>query len=158
MSFETVVTDYPGFQRALRARAEELGISRARLNEIAGTSEGHAEKILSETPGKNLGITTFGDFVQALALELVVRESPEQFRKLSKRFVRRDERHVRRRRRPRHRSALNELAAALGRKGAMARNKSLSAEERSAAGRKAVLARWRKVREAQEGDPCQPTK
>ena len=41
----------------------------------------------------------------------------------------------------------NKAAAALGRKGGKARAKSLTAEELSEQGRKAVMARWKKAKE-----------
>ena len=44
----------------------------------------------------------------------------------------------------------NPNAVALGRKGGKARVKSLTPEERSEAARKAVLARWKKVKRESE--------
>jgi hypothetical protein len=92
-----VVNDYPALQRVLRQRAEDLKISRETLDALAGISEGHSAKMLTDPPRKNMGILTFGLLLRALGLQLVVIEDDEQMRKLASRIVRRDESQVRHR-------------------------------------------------------------
>lgn len=82
--------DYSGFQRLMRARAESLGISRATLDAIAGTHDGHAGKMLSDPPSKNMGIITFGWLVQGLAVKCIMVEDTEQRRKLANQLEQRD--------------------------------------------------------------------
>ena len=112
MSFETVVNDYYGLARAMRARAEQLGISRVTLGWIAGTSDGHVNKLLTDPPRRNMGITSLGELLQGLALELVVREDLQQLRKIERRLVRRDARQVRLGVKRRRRSKRNQTSCA----------------------------------------------
>lgn len=140
------VNDYPGLQRAMRARADALKISRATLNEMCGLQEGHVEKLLSDPPKKNMGILSFGAVLQALGLKLVVTEDPEMMAVFADERVQRSERHVRMRADGTHevyefkisRRMLRKLAV----KGGHARAAKLTKRQRSASARVAALARW----------------
>lgn len=85
-----VVNDYPGLQRAMRARAEALQISRETLTAISGMESGHVNKLLADPPTKNMGVLTFGLLLQGLALKLIVTEDAEQMAKLVHRMEQRD--------------------------------------------------------------------
>jgi len=54
------VRDYAELHLALRARAEELALSRTTLDEIAGLTPGHSSKLLAPRPIKFLGRVSLG--------------------------------------------------------------------------------------------------
>lgn len=63
---------YEGLHQAMRARAEELGIARDQIDELASLTRGHASKLLSPYPMKAIGRTTLGPMLYALKLKLLV--------------------------------------------------------------------------------------
>lgn len=139
------VNDYEGLQRAMRARAEALGISRATLDALAGTHDGHAGKMLADPPKKNMGITSLGLLLQALCIKLVVVQDDEQMKKLGERLVHRDERQVRLRNAVQSGTVILKFSRRymqkLGRLSGAARNR-LSKKKRKALTRAARRARW----------------
>lgn len=68
----TAEQGYDGLQRGLRARADELQLSRTQIEELAGLTGGHAAKILAPYPLKAIGRTTLGPMLYALKLKLLV--------------------------------------------------------------------------------------
>ncbi len=162
-----VVNDYPGLQRAMRARAEALQISRATLDALAGTHDGHAGKMLADPPTKNMGLLTFGLLLQGLGLKLIVAEDVEQMAKIAHRLEHRDPKNgsvlaiatsapieIRISRRTlRKRGALGGLARAanlserdrvrIARNAGKARASKMTPKERSESARIAARARWK---------------
>jgi hypothetical protein len=67
-----IVSDYESLHGALRARAEQLQISRETLDEISGLANGYASKILAPDPIKILGQLSFGPICQALGVKFVM--------------------------------------------------------------------------------------
>jgi hypothetical protein len=63
---------YEGLHQAMRARAEELSISREQIDELASLTRGHAGKLLAPYPIKAIGRTTLGPMLYALKLKLIV--------------------------------------------------------------------------------------
>ncbi len=141
-----VVVDYDGLQRAMRARVDELGISHATLDEIAGTPDRYVGKMLADPPSKNIGITTMGYLLQALGLKLIVAEDVEQMAKLATRMVRRDARQVRKPSTAEHKNIVliftRRHMRKLGKLSAAARMLKLKPSRRRAIARKAARARW----------------
>lgn len=159
-----IVTDYGSLHAALRARAEELRISRADLDDLAGLATGHVSKILAPRFSKVLGPTSFGLILQSLGLRLRVEVDPEQSAKLASRWGRRNEKYVVRDRASPSDQIVIKLSRAKMRKlaslGGKARAAALSPAKRrqaashagrhvsSAGARKAALSRWRKANRA----------
>jgi hypothetical protein len=79
-----VVSDYRGLIEALRARAEELEVSRRTLDEIGGLSDGQAAAILANFAG--MGPVSLGLILGALGLQLAVIEDQEATARLRRRI------------------------------------------------------------------------
>jgi hypothetical protein len=139
------VVDYAGLHSALRKRADDLGISRETLGDIAGTHGGHVNKILADPPQKNAGITTFGLLLQALGLKLLVVEDAEQMEKLKDRLIPRNEAQVRMLNGVEHVRLVftRRHMRRLGRKSAAARMRKISPERRKEIAAHAARVRWK---------------
>lgn len=143
-------SDYAGFQRLLRARAEALGISRSTLDAVCGMHDGHAGKMLSDPPSKNMGITTMGWLMQGLAVKCVLLTDEEQLVRIASRLQQRDANNGAVLALGKHptieirisRRALKKMAA----KGGQARAAKLSKRRRVAIARAAARARWGRSR------------
>ena len=59
-------------QKAMRARYQELGVTLADLDAIAGFTDGHASKLLAPHPKKRLGRRSLEWLMEAMGLELIV--------------------------------------------------------------------------------------
>ena len=70
------VREYSDLHRAMRARAEQLNISRLSIDDIAGMPEGYAAKVLAPAPMKCAGHKALLPLLGALALKLVILEDP----------------------------------------------------------------------------------
>jgi hypothetical protein len=68
----TAEQGYDGLHRSLRARADELQLSRTQIEELAGLTGGHAAKILAPYPMRAIGRTTLGPMLYALKLKILV--------------------------------------------------------------------------------------
>ena len=79
-----VVSDYRGLIEALRARAEELEVSRRTLDELGGLSDGQAAAILANFAG--MGPVSLGLILGALGLQLAVIEDQEATARLRRRI------------------------------------------------------------------------
>jgi len=137
-----------GLHKAFRARAEQVGISRLRLDEIAGFPSGYAGKLLAPEPMKWPGRVSFGPLLGGLGLKLLVVEDTEAVKRIAG--------EPKARWWPRQasptsiedRAAVAARMSKLGRRGGPARSAALSAKRRRAIARKAARARWRAVRSA----------
>jgi hypothetical protein len=85
-----VVKSYDDLHQLLRARAEELNVSRSTLDDAAGFTPGHASKLLSPTPIKKLGAVTMGLMLQVLGLQLIAVEDAEALRRIKGKLVKRE--------------------------------------------------------------------
>jgi hypothetical protein len=68
-------------RQLLRARADELNVSRLTIDEVAGTQSGYCGKLLAEPPTKGFGEMSLGAVLGALALKIArieFVEDPEQ--------------------------------------------------------------------------------
>jgi hypothetical protein len=84
-----VIHDYDELRIALRARAEALDISRIEIDRIAGTANGYAGAVLSDTARKRIGPARLGPMLAALGLALVVVEDPAMMAKYTVRAEKR---------------------------------------------------------------------
>jgi DNA-binding phage protein len=82
---------------AIRAVKEFLGLSNETLEEIAGLTRGHVDKILGPSGEKKIGPQTLALILGALGIRLRVEVDPEQSKRVAARWTRRNERQVRQR-------------------------------------------------------------
>lgn len=137
-----IIRGYDDLHAALRARAEELLLSRQTVDEVAGLTAGYAAKLLAPKPMKILGPMSFGSLLGALGLKLVVVEDAEAMAKYAHNRVERTENMVRAV--SRHWVITANFLRTIQSKGGIARAKSLSPYKRRAIARKAAKARWNK--------------
>jgi hypothetical protein len=143
-----IVNDYAGLHAALQKRANDLGVSRETLDDLAGLQQGYTSKVLGVRSMRVLGKLSLGCVLQALGLELVVRVDEKQMAKVRSRLVQREQAQVRID--ARQSSITPEYGLkvrffqALGIAGAKTKNAKTPPHVRVAHARKAARARWRK--------------
>jgi hypothetical protein len=79
-------------QRALRERAEELGVSNAVLDEVCGFSDRYASKVLGLNPSRALGRESLPALLGGLGAVLILCEDEEQLARVRARLVKRQRR------------------------------------------------------------------
>ena len=72
-----VIRDYDGLHQAVKARVEELGVTRMNLDAYAKLQPGYSGKLFATIPAKRLG-QSLGPVVQTLGLELWVMVAVER--------------------------------------------------------------------------------
>ena len=80
---------YDDLHSILRARVEELNVSRLTLDAVSGTASGYCSKILAPSQVKRLGAISLPSILGALGLCLVVCEDPEALERVKSRLVQR---------------------------------------------------------------------
>jgi hypothetical protein len=80
--FQIVVRDYGSLIDALRAAKEHRQLAYLTIDAVAGLATSHSEKLLNGT--KRIGPVVFGLILEALGVELVLRENPEAAKRLEK--------------------------------------------------------------------------
>jgi hypothetical protein len=148
------VNDYPGMLAALRARAEELRISRETIDQVAGLPSGYSGKILGIKQVRRLNLISLGPVLGALGIKLVMVEDAAALRDFGGRSNKRHENRVRN-------NVVNIFRnrsefSAMGKIGGKNSRKYMDKKTASELGRKAIKARWGKprvvqVRDASEG-------
>jgi hypothetical protein len=135
-------------QPLLRARAEELQLSREQIDEIAGFCQGFANKLLAPRPTKKLGTVSLPLMIGALAVRLVVVEDAEQRAKIAARGLRRVQNLAR------HANSVHTFIHSarhmrrVRKLGGQNSRKYLPPAERTRLARKAAFARWRDIKKA----------
>jgi len=131
-----IVHDYASLMQALRERRDELDLSYATIDDIAGLPGNYTSKLMTFPPMRSLGKLSLGLILGALGLKLAVLEDEEALRKVCGRFTKR-------RRTSQHaRENMRAGDSAWGR-GMQAKWMSqISPRQRSALARKAARARW----------------
>lgn len=89
------VADYDDLLNALRARADELSITRHSIDYLSHLPDGYAGKILGLSQIRRLGMMSLGPMCRALAIKLVVIEDPIQAAQNAERVSRRRDNFVR---------------------------------------------------------------
>ena len=138
--------EYGDFMKALRARANELQISRDALDEVSGLGARYVSKLLAPNPPRRLGIKTMSALLGALGVKLVLQEDPDAMRRFGTRhgFGKRNETVVR--------SGTVQFCFSQRemkrrqRKGGENSRSNLDPEEASELGRRAALVRWNAVK------------
>jgi hypothetical protein len=80
-----LVREYPELVEALRARAEELNVSRETIDSVSGLQSGYSAKLLCQIKG--VGRTSLGPILGSMGLVLVVAEDPAALAKVRERLV-----------------------------------------------------------------------
>jgi hypothetical protein len=137
-----IARTYTELHDALRARSNELEVSRETIDDIAGFESGYTAKLLSPVPMKRLGLQSLGPVLTVLGLALVVVEDHEGLRRISHRLKKRNHASVRMPTRKRHK----RLGPEWGRLMSAKRNLKLSPRRRSQISRHAAEVKWRAIR------------
>ena len=158
-------SDYDSLHRAIRARVEELGVSREAIDEAAKAfgnwPDRYASKVLAPIPIKGFGRQSLGPMLAVLGLTLaveVVEERPpitdSPFVCAYKAHMHKPLKHglanapeIRTLGRKALRARLKEIGKKGGKRGGPARAKALTPAKRRRIARKAALARWKRQRE-----------
>jgi hypothetical protein len=120
-----VATDYTSLKEVLDQRRRSLRLSMIEVDGRVGWADGYASKIFAGV--RNLGAQSLGELLQCLGVCLIVAELPQAGKTFRVKAIRRDK-------------FLQKRMSDLARRGAVARNASLTAQERIAASRKASMA------------------
>jgi hypothetical protein len=153
-----MVSNYCDLIVALRARCEELRISREALDHISGLQSGYAGKLLAmprpQTSMRVLGRTSFDLMLPALGLKLAVLEDEAAMRRLRKRL---GDPHLETMVRAKPLSTVASTNSppglraiflrTIGTLGGYARASKLSPKRRIAIARRAAKTRWRRARQ-----------
>jgi hypothetical protein len=99
------VNEYRALLVALRARAEELQLSRLAIDYLGGLASGHSGKILGPKEGRRIGAVSLGKLCKALAIKLIIVDDPIQRARNAKQVFPRDETCVRHRNNTQNNSA-----------------------------------------------------
>ena len=95
-SFPTIaIRSYDDLITAIRAVKEFLGLSNEAIEDLAGLTRGHWDKVAGRTPVKRMGPMVLNAVLGVLAIELHVKPDVAAVEKLSHRWQRRHENHVR---------------------------------------------------------------
>ena len=145
----STASNYDELIECIRTRIDELQISQALLEEIAGLTTGHLGKLLGGGRVKNFGALTLFLILEALAVKIVFEEDSDLLRKMERRYERRAEWArrstgiIRRNISPQLKlAAVSEYMSEIGRIGGRGRSKCVAASS----ARAAAIARWSKVR------------
>jgi hypothetical protein len=139
-----IVRSYADLHAALRARSDQLAMSRLELDHRAGLADGHAGKLLAPVPIKKLGSLTYDLVLAALGLVLIVAEDSESLARLAERTeASRKMRATTKTRRHRFPKG-PEFARIMAARRALKQ----TPRQRSASARRAAKARWSKAAKA----------
>jgi hypothetical protein len=125
------VRSYEDLRLAVAEHCSSLGMTRAELDAEAGIADGNSAKALACRARKRLGWVTLGRVLAATGLVLLVAIDPDAQAAPQARPARSPRSHWR-----------HKQGSAWGKRMAARRALKLSAQQRSAIGRKAALARW----------------
>jgi hypothetical protein len=129
--------DYEDLVQALRARQDEIGLSNHLLDELAGFTEGHTDKLIGPSRTKTLGSFSLQTLLDALGLSFVIVEDLDKVRRMESRWEQRQQCYVvpitKRRR-------VNQVIRENGRLGGLKRAAELSPMLRQKIARKAGIA------------------
>ena len=89
------VRSYADLITAMRAVKNFLQLSNERVEDIAGLTRGHWDKIAGACPTKKAGPMALDALLGALAIELVPRINPEALKRVQARYQRRNEKQIR---------------------------------------------------------------
>jgi hypothetical protein len=92
---EIVIRDHQSLADGLRRVQNFLNISNECLEEIAGLTRGHADKLLGPSRSKAIGKLVLGLLLDSLGVELVVRRvNPEVLKRMERLWQQRDTKQI----------------------------------------------------------------
>lgn len=83
------IRSYGELLAALRARADELGVTRMGLDDVTGLQNGYAAKLLAPVPIKSLGKFSMGPMLSAMGVMLIMVEDVDTLARITKRVPKR---------------------------------------------------------------------
>ncbi len=140
----SVFVDYPGMLAALRARTEELRLSREAIDQVAGLPSGYSGKILGIGQVRRLNLISLGPVLGALGIKLVMVEDAAALRDFGGRLDKRKENMVRGS--VTHMFKNRAEYREMGRKGRKSQLDKMTPKQKTALGRRLAKARWSKPR------------
>lgn len=145
------IRSYGDLLAALRARADDLGVTREGLDAVTGLQNGYAGKLLAPVPIKSLGAVSMGPMLTAMGCMLILVEDAETLGRITSRVAKRvnpnpashaDGKMQTKRKRNRKGFRGSEVGRMLRARGVL----KLSAKRRKEIARMAAQTRWRKHR------------
>lgn len=145
MKVLAVIADEADLIAAWRARAEELNVSRAEIDRVAGLPSGYAGKMLCVPPVKYAGPQSFWNVCGALGLAVQLVVDPDAVARFAGRMDQRDSKNARLRRMI-HKSKIPWLLTPeRARELAMLCTASMTSKQRKRRAKRAARARWAKI-------------
>jgi hypothetical protein len=136
---------YSGMLEAIRARVNELQVHGERFDALVGLPEGYLSKLVGARPIRRLGMVSFAPILNGLGLTCQFIENPELTARLKNRVAPRNPSYVRTMPADAGIVLTPRMLSRIRKLGGQARMAKLTAKQRSALGRKAAAARWRKA-------------
>lgn len=149
------IADESDLVAALRARLEEINVSRAEVDEECELPAGYTSKRLAVPQIKYFGRDAFWNIAEALGLAIVLVEDPAATQRHATRMKRRVKKYARIENSHwglRVEQIIRERTRRTASLGGQARAKNMTPEARTKAARKAVLIRWNAVKKAARGE------
>jgi hypothetical protein len=149
LDFFAEIRELTDLNAAVRARAQQLCVSNATIDHVAGLQEGYASKLTAPMPIKHMGPVSFGPTMRTLGLRVIVIDDPEAFDAIKDRLNRKT-------RGPAPPASAVNLAPQLmrfimaehGRQGMRRLHRSMTPKQRSESARRAANVRWARARTA----------
>jgi hypothetical protein len=140
------IDSMPDLHAAVRARVEELELSRATIDAAAGIPDGYAAKLLAQLPVKRFGATSMWPVLRVVGLKLALVDDPEALASVTFKLPKRDRAQVRSRCQADAglgtKPSLTAILSSAGSRGGKARMRKLSPAARRRLARSAAAARW----------------
>lgn len=151
----------------MRALADKRNMSRRTIDELAGFTVAHTERMLTHIPQKRIGMDSLFPLVWALGARIVIEDDPAQLERIKEHLNGRDLSQVRACRasmKVKTLETLRKLAkeqvkierAQLSRSGGKGRARSLSRKRRRAIARHAAITRHKRERAERAAARCAP--
>jgi threonine dehydratase len=142
LDFFVEIRELNDLNAAVRARRQQLNVSCATIDHVAGLQDGYCSKLTAPKPIKHLGSMSFG-VMRTLGLRVVVIDDPDAFDAIKDRLDRKT-------RGPAAPASAVNLAPQLmrfimaehGRQGMRRLHRSMTPQQRTESARRAANARW----------------
>lgn len=141
-----MITCYRDLHRFLRLRADSLGISRGRIDEIAGLPDRFAAKVLAPDMPRVMSLDVALAIVGALGCTISIIEDPAAMQRIAESLGSRVNGKVTASRKALRARKERKLLRDMARRANLARHLKTTPEQRSNIATRAALARWAKAR------------
>jgi hypothetical protein len=143
-----VVKSQREFLAAIRERIGQLNVSLESVNEMCSLPPRYANKLLSPSPIKRLGVGSLWQLARGLGMELQLVENPEATRQIRAETVPRRLKLTKPTSFAVHQDLTFRFMRKIGRKGGAASRAYMTRREATELGRRAARARWAKAAKA----------